>query len=141
MGHSKPDHWYEQSGVVPYREMGGEVEVLLITSLRKSNWIVPKGIVEDNLSAEDSAMKEAFEEAGVEGQIVGNELGRYEVAKWGGICRVCIFAMCVTRQFDDWAEANVRQRQWMPVDEAVAAVKSRDLAEIIAALGNRLASS
>ena len=134
MGNTKPDHWYEQSGVVPYRAADGRIEVLLITSLRKGNWIIPKGIIEDDHSAEESAVKEALEEAGVEGQVIGGELGRYEVSKWGGVCRVRVFAMRVEEQLDDWPEANVRQRKWMTLDEAAEVVKNRNLARIIRAL-------
>jgi phosphohistidine phosphatase len=134
MANTKPDHWYDQSGVVPFRVMDGRVEVLLITSVRKGNWIVPKGIIEDGHSAEESALKEALEEAGIEGHITGEELGRYEQTKWGGICRVRVFAMRVEKQLDDWPEANVRQRQWMSLDEAAEAVKNRDLARSIRTL-------
>ena len=135
MGNTKPDHWYEQSGVVPYRVRDGLLEVLLITSLRKGNWIVPKGIVEDDLSPEDSAAKEALEEAGVEGR-VGEKLGAYEQAKWGGTCRVRIFTMRVDKVLDDWPEANVRQRKWMMSDKAAEAVANRDLARLIERLSD-----
>jgi 8-oxo-dGTP pyrophosphatase MutT (NUDIX family) len=134
MAKEKPDHWYKQSGVVPCRVRDGRLEVLLITSQSKGHWIVPKGIVEQPLSPADSALKEALEEAGVEGRVVGDELGVYEQAKWGGTCRVRVFAMHVERELGEWPERKVRQRQWLPLDQAIAAVANRDLARIIAKL-------
>ena len=134
MANTKPDNWYEQSGVVPYRITGGEIEVLLITSMGKRNWIVPKGIIEDDHSPQESAAKEALEEAGVEGEVTIGELGQYQVSKWGGICNIRVFAMQVENQLDQWPESNVRKRKWLPLDEAIDRVKNRDLGQIIAKL-------
>ena len=51
--------------MIPYRIKGKKkVEVLLITSVKRKRWIIPKGYVEFNLSPFESAKKEAFEEAG-----------------------------------------------------------------------------
>lgn len=136
MTNTKPDSWYEQSGVVPYRlrsgQRSGQLEVLLITSVKKGNWIVPKGIVEEGFSPAESAMKEALEEAGVVGHIVGEALGSYEQNKWGGTCRVELFAMHVDKELENWPEANVRKRQWVTIDGALEAVANRKLASVIA---------
>ena len=59
---------FKQSAVVPYRLVKNEIEVLLITT-RKGRWIIPKGIIEPELSAAESAAKEALEEAGVKGEV------------------------------------------------------------------------
>jgi hypothetical protein len=67
---------------------------------------------------------------------VGDALGTYEHAKWGGTCRVQIFAMHVDKQLDHWPEENVRQRKWLPLDEAIDAIAKRELAEVV----ERLAS-
>ena len=47
-----------QSGVIPYRWRDGRLEVLLITSMRSGDWIVPKGLIEPDMTAHDSAAKE-----------------------------------------------------------------------------------
>ena len=66
---AKPEQWYRQSAVIPYRltqqiETGPpSVEVLLITSRKRKRWVIPKGIVEPKLSPLESALKEAYEEA------------------------------------------------------------------------------
>ena len=56
---------FSQSAVIPYRISKKGLEILLITSLKKKNWIVPKGYIEFNLTPFESAKKEAYEEAGV----------------------------------------------------------------------------
>lgn len=139
MPRTKPESWYQQSGVVPYRTIDVQVEVLLITSTKKGNWIVPKGIVEDGFSPAESALKEALEEAGVVGRVVGDTLGAYDHDKWGGTCNVHMFAMAVDKQLEHWPEAHVRQRQWLPIDEAAEAVAKRALATMITRLADRLA--
>ena len=77
------DSIYRQSGVIPYRLGSGDVEVLLITSLQKKRWIIPKGIIEYGYSHQESAENEAYEEAGIEGQIDPSPIGEYRLQKWG----------------------------------------------------------
>ena len=60
-----PESIYRQSGAVPFRIRDGAIEVLLITSQTSGHWIIPKGIVEPELSSAASAAQEAYEEAGV----------------------------------------------------------------------------
>lgn len=74
----KPDHFYSQSGVIPYRRNGSTLEVLLISSRARRRWLVPKGIIELGMRADESAVKEAFEEAGVGGILDGRPVGKYE---------------------------------------------------------------
>jgi 8-oxo-dGTP pyrophosphatase MutT (NUDIX family) len=64
-----PESIYRQSGAVPFRVRDGTIEVLLITSLTSGRWIIPKGIIEPQLSSAASAAQEAFEEAGVRGEL------------------------------------------------------------------------
>jgi len=76
---------YPQSGILPYRYTKNKLEILLITSLRKKNWIIPKGLIEQGMTPQESALKEAFEEAGIEGRITGSVIGHYSYEKWGGM--------------------------------------------------------
>ena len=61
----RPSWMYKQSGAVPYRIIGEDIWILLITNRKGTNWIIPKGIVDRTLKASESALKEAREEAGV----------------------------------------------------------------------------
>ena len=82
MSKKKPQYFYQQSGVIPYKIENNELKVLLITSRKGKKWKIPKGIVEPALSPSDSAAKEAFEEAGILGKVDKAEIGSYKYFKW-----------------------------------------------------------
>ena len=88
------------------------MEFCLITSLKKQQWIFPKGIIDPGETCEETALKEALEEAGLHGQIVGEPLGTFEDAKWGCRLLVTVLLMEVSRCDESWQEADVRQRCW-----------------------------
>lgn len=127
----KPDWYYKQSAVVPYRKNGGQYEVLLITSRKKQKWIIPKGIIELGISPEESASKEAMEEAGVVGLVFDELIGEYKYDKWGGTCRVKVFPFLVKRELEKWPEDDIRRRKWFSIDVAIGKIKNKDLAEIL----------
>jgi 8-oxo-dGTP pyrophosphatase MutT (NUDIX family) len=45
-----PDWWYRQSAVVPYRRGTNGLEVLLITSRKRKRWVLPKGVIEPDMT-------------------------------------------------------------------------------------------
>ena len=87
-------------------------------SRKGTRWVLPKSVVEPDLSPAASAAKEALEEAGVRGAIDDEPLGTYQYRKWGGTCTVQVFAMEVEQEEADWPEANTRRRAWLTVDDA-----------------------
>ena len=80
---AQPTKPIAQACVVPYRRRDERIEFCLITSLKKKRWIFPKGIVDPGETVEEAALKEAFEEAGLHGRILGDPIGKYEDSKWG----------------------------------------------------------
>lgn len=129
---------YRQSAVLPYRQGNGHPEVLLITSRKGTRWVLPKGIVEPGLTPQESAAKEGREEAGVEGETWDSSLGSYSYKKWGGTCKVAVFAMEVTEEWDTWPEAKLRRRAWFALDQAVERVKEGKLKTLIRNLPNAI---
>ncbi len=129
---------YIQSGIIPFRRMDDHIEVLLITNKKKDKWGIPKGLVEDGLSASESAQKEAFEEAGIYGKVYKPSLGKYSIKKWDGKCRIKVFAMEVTQILDKWPEDILRRRQWYSVEEASALVRNKKLRAMIQGLSEYL---
>ncbi|HEU0095949.1 MAG TPA: NUDIX hydrolase [Rhizomicrobium sp.] len=115
----------------------GEIpEVLLITSLNTKRWILPKGWPMDGMTLAQSAAREAFEEAGVEGVIGPAPIGNYPYLKErkdGGAmaCSVDVFAMEVTGQAADWLEKGARELIWLPLDQAAAKVTEPGLRQIL----------
>jgi 8-oxo-dGTP pyrophosphatase MutT (NUDIX family) len=125
----------EQSAVIPYRKKNDGVEVLLITSLDTGRWVLPKGHIEKGLSARESAEKEAFEEAGIKGDVAKQSVGAYRYAKTdkkgGGMRRVSVFPMEVQSELDEWPEKGKRTRRWMDVEAAAQAVDEKKLGKIL----------
>lgn len=129
-----------QSAVIPYRKTkGGKLEVLLITSRETGRWVPPKGMIEPDMTAWESAAKEALEEAGIEGRVSEDCLGTYHYVKpEEGACSVQVFAMEVGVIHDDWLEAGERQRQWMSPKKAARSVDEAELGKILLALRKSL---
>lgn len=126
----------EQSAVLAWRRRKRGLRILLVTSLETRRWVLPKGNVEDGLTPRESALREAFEEAGVEGHAADRRIGAYlyrkDDSKGGGLRRVAVFPMQVSRVLDDWPEKDRRRREWMSPEAAAAAVAEKKLAKIIA---------
>lgn len=137
---NKPDYWYKQSAVVPFIKKDERVEVLIITSTKKRKWILPKGIVELNLTARESAMKEALEEAGVKGKLLSEKLGTYKYKKWGGNCKVKVYALNVYSILDKWEE-QYRDRKWVNIDEIHNYIKNDNIIKLTNKLKNILTNN
>jgi predicted NUDIX family NTP pyrophosphohydrolase len=60
-----------QAGVIAYRILDGKVQVLLMTSRDSGRWVIPKGNIDAGTKPSKAAEKEAYEEAGVKGVIIG----------------------------------------------------------------------
>ena len=131
----RPDHYFCQSGVIPYRKRKGKLELLMVTSTGKKRWVIPKGVKEPHLSPRKSAMKEAWEEAGIRGKVSGPAIGAYRYRKWGGICTVKVFAMEVSKVVRNWEE-SFRDREWFSHREALRRIEGKDLQQIVRRLPN-----
>ena len=118
---------FVQSAVIPYRISKRGLEILLITSLRKKNWIVPKGYVEYNLTPFESAKKEAYEEAGVLGSNETFDLGDFLLDKPIGPILIKVFSMEVMDVLEDYPEKNDRKRKWFSLEEASELLASAKL--------------
>ena len=119
----KPDYFYDQSGVIPYRIKKKELQILLISSRSGKNWTIPKGIIEDGLEDSESAIKEAFEEAGLIGNIDETISWQFRFRKWGGICDVRLYPMVVDNELDEFPENDLRKKKWLSVKDASKLVK------------------
>ena len=127
----KPDYWYRQSAAAPVRVVDGQIEILLVTSMRSGRWILPKGIVEQDMTPAQSAAQEAWEEAGVQGKMDVQSLGVFENKKWGSVCSVEVFRMDVTKIADQWPESDKRKRKWFKLFDAVKEVHPPGAAHIL----------
>jgi len=124
----RPAYYYRQSSVIPYRYNGKNLDVLLVRSSKKRHWIVPKGVHEPGLTSQESAAKEAWEEAGIKGVVAAESLGCYHYEKWGSLCEVSVYPMLVEFVVNEeqWLESH-RGRRWCTVDEAKSLLKQQNL--------------
>jgi 8-oxo-dGTP pyrophosphatase MutT (NUDIX family) len=123
-----------QAAALPWRRgTAGDVEVLLITSRETHRWVIPKGWPIKGLSAAQTAAREAFEEAGVEGEIAGDELGVYHYDKRlrsGRVrkVRVAVYPLKVEVERNAWPEARQREKRWATPAVAAQLVQEPELA-------------
>ncbi len=127
-----------QYAALPFRAgPDGATKVLLITSRETGRWVIPKGWPMRGRKPREVAAREAFEEAGLEGVIVGKlAVGSYHYAKGlpGGehvLCEVRVFLLLVERELAEFPERGQRQARWTTPDEAAALVDEGGLSEII----------
>jgi len=128
----RPAYYYNQSSVIPYRLNDGDIEILIVRSSKKKHWVVPKGIHEPGLTAQESAAREAREEAGVEGTVDTEVLGHYRYEKWGATCVVDVYTMKVSHVIpeSEWEESH-RTKQWVSADQAASLVRQTELCPMI----------
>lgn len=88
----------------------------------------------------DTALKEALEEAGLRGRILGDPLGCYQITKRGRDMTVVVFLMDVTKCKQKWDEKDCRQRRWVTLDEARQMLGLPQLKEYLDAAAVRIAS-
>jgi 8-oxo-dGTP pyrophosphatase MutT (NUDIX family) len=115
-----------------------KIEVLLITSVKRKRWIIPKGYVEFNLSAFESAKKEALEEAGVLGSNETFELGEFIIQKSYGTCFLKIFSMEVIEELENYPEKFKRNRKWFEIDDALEKISVPEIADMMSSLKQKL---
>lgn len=119
-----------QAAAIPYRHRNGTVEICLVTTISKGKWSIPKGFIDPGESATETALKEAYEEAGLTGAIADGTIGTYTYRKWGSTFTVAVFLMEVERADDVWEESDVRERRWAPVDEALTLIDAHPVQPI-----------
>ena len=127
-----------QYGALPYSLTEQEgIRILLVTTRGRRNWIIPKGWPIRNLTAAATAAREAYEEAGLVGAIIGDApLGYFRYQKPRNslkvaICEVSVFLFAVERQLHKWPEKSERETRWFAPEEAAALVAPLGLADIL----------
>ena len=63
---------HKQYGVLPYYKQSGKIKIILITSRNSKQWIVPKGNLMSHKNKRETALQEAYEEAGLIGLLDKN---------------------------------------------------------------------
>jgi len=126
-----------QVAAIPVRWVDGKPEVLLITTRGRGEWIVPKGWATLDCLGAECAAREAFEEAGVTGQIEDYSLGTFEYSKrtkQGKVLfEVTAYALHVEHVMSNWPERDERKRAWFAPEVAARLTGNSGLAGLIRA--------
>ncbi|MEM8658483.1 MAG: NUDIX hydrolase [Pseudomonadota bacterium] len=134
-----------QFGAICYRIHPTKgLQVLLITSRRTRRWISPKGWPMKGRKPWEVAEIEAFEEAGVQGEISRKPLGFYsyrkllDLRKFEVTCLVQAYRLHVTEELDRFPEVSQRRRKWMKPDKARKRVRESELSALIRLLEDQV---
>mgnify|MGYP002624289125 CR=1 FL=1 len=114
-----------QAGVVGYRWVGNSLRFCLIASRNGRRWLLPKGTVEPGEPLYAAALREAWEEAGVQGYLVGFPLEPLRDDKPGKPRLVQLHLMEIARVADDWPEA-FRRRSFVDLRTALRLLGRRN---------------
>lgn len=112
-------------------------EVLLVTSRDTGRWVIPKGWPMKGRSGAECALREAFEEAGVEGHDMAGPIGLFSYDKGmddGAVqpCVVAVYPVEVDRLHASFPERDQRKRRWFAPKKAARKVAEPELRAILA---------
>lgn len=125
-----------QFAALPLVVREGETRVMLVTSRETRRWVLPKGWAEPDLAPHELAAKEAFEEAGLVGEVDPEPVGFYFYQKRlrdgrSVPCEVGVFPLWVERQLEDWPERGQRETRWFTAAQAAMAVEEGGLVTLL----------
>ena len=129
-----------QYAALPFRLLeNGELQVMLITSRQTRRWLFPKGWPISRLKPPEVAAREAFEEAGLTGDVGRKAVVSYHYRKQispekSRRCVVKVYPLRVRRELDEWPEMAERQREWVSPAEAACRVAEPGLVEFLLTL-------
>lgn len=130
----------QQVAALCYRDGDTGKEVLLITSRDTGRWIVPKGWPIKGKDGAQSALQEAWEEAGVrKAKVKSDPIGSYCYEK--GLedgdsipVEAEVYLAQVTKLRDSYPEVDERERAWFDPKDAANLVDEPELQDILRTL-------
>ena len=137
---TRSDNRAEQVAALCWRQRRGRVQVLMITSRETGRWVIPKGWQMPGLSGAQAAMREAWEEAGVEGRAQDRVLGIYAYDKIvlpapPLHCAVSVYSLPVDALRRRFPERRQRRRKWFDAGAAALLVAEAGLRLILQHIG------
>lgn len=132
-----------QIAALCWRKKRGGIEVLLITSRETGRWVIPKGWPMDGRASHEAAAIEAWEEAGVQGEVATTSLGIFSYQKLypskpAIICDVEVFPLRVGKLISDFPEQSQRRRKWFSTKKAAKSVNEGGLQALFFAASEAL---
>ncbi len=106
-------------------------QLCMVTSNSGRRWVIPKGQIDPGKTGGETALQEAWEEAGLVGVLRPEPVGSYLYEKWGLVHHVIVFVLQVNEIADNWPERRQRHRAWVPVAQAIERIEEPGLRDII----------
>ena len=126
-----------QMAALCYRTHKSGKQVLLVTSRDTGRWIIPKGWPITGKTSSETALQEAWEEAGVrDGKAEPNAIGSYTYDKRfengsSTKVRTAVYPVAVKTLSDSFPEADERNRKWVSPKEAANLVAEPELKKLL----------
>ena len=139
-----------QCAALCWRMVKGRLRILLVTSRETGRWVIPKGWPITGLGDAASAAREAWEEAGVRGEVSDTPVGCFaydkvlnrDAARPSLVpCMVTVHALRVETLADKYPEAGQRERCWCSPRKAARRVDEPGLSALIAGFAATLADA
>lgn len=128
----------QQYAALCFRRIGENeaIEIVVVTTRDSGRWVIPKGWPMKKKKPHEAAAIEAWEEAGVRGEVKKKPVGRYTYLKLmddGNVvpCIVDVFQIEVTEMRDQYKEKGERVVAWVSPDEAARRVREIELKSLL----------
>lgn len=122
-------------GAIPFNIRGKQIAILFITSQTHGRWVFPKGTLEKGENHEGGVKREAYEEAGIKGDVLNNFPITIPITKKtnDGLMKIPVtyYPLLVSEQLEEWPEREKRQRHWSLVSDATRLTDRIDFLNLI----------
>jgi 8-oxo-dGTP pyrophosphatase MutT (NUDIX family) len=126
-----------QVAAIPVRTSDSRAKVCIIRRKSSRKWGIPKGFIDPGHSREQAALTEAYEEAGLSGEIIGKSIGTYDYKKGSVTLTVAVFLMQVSEEHPTWPEMDFRERRWCSLTEARSLLKNHKVRPLLERIRSR----
>jgi len=123
-------------GVIPFDLKEEAIALLFVTSQTRGRWILPKGKIKPGESHVDACAREAFEEAGIRGQVlqdfpmttvIGRQISTNKIEQ----IPVTYYPFFVDKQKNKWPEGDSRERHWALLGDAHKIIFRKDFKRLL----------
>ncbi|MFP4418421.1 MAG: CYTH domain-containing protein [Chitinispirillaceae bacterium] len=128
---------YKSIGAIPIIYLNDKPNYILVTTTGSGRWIFPKGTPEDDMRDPQVAQMEAFEEAGVEGEIFQEPLPVYYWKGYQGFV-IEYYPLRVEKLLMTWEEMKQRERKICDFEEALRLLEEPSFTHALTELSKKL---
>jgi len=111
--------WEKSCGAVIYRENNDKYEFLIISHNSDGHWGFPKGHVEQGETEEETAVREVYEETGLQVELIKGFRSRIEYSLSESVMKEVIFFMSKAKSNEINIQlCEIKDYKWASFEEA-----------------------